>query len=231
MKRTRIPIYEVQRLAAAGQSVSEIAGKLGHTKGGISRILKRLRVATSKDVCLRAAPQVVEKGLDVMTQLSRINEHARWLVEHLMSWAKGEVGALQVLENQVKTVRVGAEKIEVKEVKLKDPRELALKAMAEVRQQLEFQAGILKSLYGLQEAMRFREIVLQEIGTASVELRDKILKRLAEQNVIVSSLSLPGALPGAVDLEARLRHAEALRRRSPELQQMIDEVIDDGQEE
>ena len=71
--------------------------------------------------------------------------------ESFRKWTKGDDEAIQILESQVtnKKVRVG-DKVEfVKEYKFRDPRELALKAMLEIRGQLNLQLEIFKTLYDL----------------------------------------------------------------------------------
>ena len=52
-----------------------------------------------------------------------------------MAWQAGDQKAIRVLENQVKTVKFGKgdKAVDITEVKMKDPRELALKCMSEIR--------------------------------------------------------------------------------------------------
>ena len=59
-----------------------------------------------------------------------------------------------------KTVRVGKDEEEVVEYKLKDPRELALKAMAEIRGQLKLQLEIFQALYDMKAVQEFQQEVL-----------------------------------------------------------------------
>jgi len=53
----KIAFIQLDHLVRSGKSVSEIARQLNVTKGAVSKALKRLNVAVTKDVALRAAPK------------------------------------------------------------------------------------------------------------------------------------------------------------------------------
>ena len=74
MGKQKISILEIERLVRDGNGVSQIARKLGVTKGCISKRLKDLRVAITKDVTLRSAPQIVDRQIGAMDQLNRVNK-------------------------------------------------------------------------------------------------------------------------------------------------------------
>jgi hypothetical protein len=80
----------------------------------------------------------------------------------------------------------------VTEYKFKDPRELALKAMAEIRGQLGLQLEIFKALYDMAAVAEFQKEVLEAIGNASPELRDQIIHNLQKTRAIRSTLDFPG---------------------------------------
>lgn len=190
MAQRKISFIELEQLVREGNGVSEIARKLGVTKGAVSKALKRLNVALTKDVAFRSAPEIVDKNLNAVEQLQKINKYANELLDLLIRWNRGDDEALQVLESQIadKKVRVG-KKIEfVREFKFKDPRELALKAMAEIRGQLNLQLEIFKTLYDFQAIAEFQREVLEAIGNASSEIRDKIVHNLQEARAIRSTL-------------------------------------------
>ena len=120
-----------------------------------------------KNVALETAHKVVEKNLNAVDQLQKINTYANELLDLLMRWNRGDEEALQILESQVKKVRVRGSEEEVTEYKFKDPRELALKAMAEIRGQLNLQLDIFKTLYDVQAIADFQREVLDAIGEVS----------------------------------------------------------------
>jgi len=109
-----------------------------------------------------------------------------------MRWNRGDDEALQILESQVRKVRTGkgenAE--EITEYRFRDPRELAFKAMQEIRGQLKLQLEIFQTLYSMQSVQQFQAEVLEIIGNVSPEARDAIVRRLTEKNGLRSNLDL-----------------------------------------
>jgi predicted transcriptional regulator len=186
----KISILELERLVSEGNRVSEIANKLGASKGAISKRLKALNVAITKNVTLHHAGEIVEKKLDAIEQLQKINDYANELLDLLMRWNRGDEAALQILESQVasKKVRVGDKEEFVKEFKFKDPRELALRAMQEIRGQLSLQLEIYRALYDMAAAAEFQKEVLTAIGEVAPDVRDKIIHNLQKARVIRSTL-------------------------------------------
>lgn len=136
MKNKKNSHLELEELVRQGNGVSEIARKLGVTKGAISKRLKALNVAIAKDVTLYHAGEIVEKRINTIEQLQKINDYANELLDLLMPRNRGDKEALQILESQVRKVKGKWTEEEVSEYRFKDPRELALKAMAEIRGQL-----------------------------------------------------------------------------------------------
>jgi hypothetical protein len=143
-----------------------------------------------KNVALENAHKVVASHLDTIGQMQKINRDANELLDILMRWGRGEKEALQILEGQVRTVRVRGNEEEVKEYRFKDPRDLALRAMAEIRAQLALQWEMMKTLFDVQAVSDFQQEVLGVIAEVSVDLRDRIVERLKAK----------GALRGAVSI-------------------------------
>ena len=130
--------------------------------------------------------------INIVDQLQKINLAANELLDILMRWNRGDDEALQILESQVRKVRIGkgenAE--EITEYRFRDPRELAFKAMQEIRGQLKLQLEIFQALYATQAVQQFQAEVLEIIGNVSPEARDEIIRRLTEKNALRSSLDL-----------------------------------------
>ncbi|MBN1841682.1 MAG: hypothetical protein JW883_05295, partial [Deltaproteobacteria bacterium] len=108
----------------------------------------------------------------------------------LMRWNRGDDEALQILEGQVSTkkVRVGDQEEFVKEFKFKDPRELALKAMGEIRGQLKLQLEIFQALFDMRAVEEFQQEVLAAIGDASPDVRSAIIGKLNQRRAIRSTV-------------------------------------------
>jgi hypothetical protein len=189
----RISIMELEKVIQEGCGVREAARRLQVTPGAVSKKLKSLKIAVVKDSTLRHAGEIVEKRLDAIDQIKKINDYANELLDLLMRWNRGDDTALQVLESQMinKKVRVGKEIKFVDEYKMKDPRELALMAMREIRGQIQLQFEIFQGLYDIQAAAEFQKEVLDAIGRCSPELKQEIVENLKKGGALRSILDIP----------------------------------------
>ena len=93
-----------------------------------------------------------------------------------MRWNKGDTEALQILESQVRKVKVKGSEEEITEYRFKDPRELALRCMAEIRGQLNLQLDIFKTLYDVEAIAEFQKEVLSAIEEVSPDVRNTIIQ-------------------------------------------------------
>ena len=188
MGKPRVDIHKLSQMLRAGKTVKECAKFFEVTPGAISQHKKNLNIAVVKNVALENAHRVVDKNLNAVDQLQKINGHANELLDLCMKWINGDDEALQVLESQVRTVRVGKDKFPVSEYKFKDPREIALRAMAEIRGQLKIQLDIFQTLYDMRTVQDFQQEVLETIGNVSKEVRDEIIKKLREKRALRSAV-------------------------------------------
>ena len=184
---------QLLQLIRNGDTVSEAAGKLGVGLAAVSKRLKRLNVAISRNVTLRVAHKIVDREINALDQLQKINRDANELLDLLMRWNRGEEDALQVLESQARKIKVRGQKEEISEYRFKDPRELALKAMGEIRGQLKLQLEIFQALFDMQAVRQFQSEVLEVIASVSTEARNEIIRRLTERNALRSTLDLDRA--------------------------------------
>ena len=180
----------LQLLDKEGKSQSEAARELGVSRQAVNKRLQEIRGKTTKVVVAKKIEQVVDRKIDAMEQLQKINDYANELLDLLMRWNRGENEALQVLENQVKRVRIGDEELDIKEVKFKDPRQLALQAMGEIRNQLKLQLEILQALFSLQAAEEFQNILLDIIAEVDPNVRSEIIRRINAQRTVRSALRI-----------------------------------------
>lgn len=171
-------------------SQSAAAKELGCSRQAVSKRLQELRGRTTRAVVAKKVEQCVDQKLDAVAQLQKINEDANELLDLCMAWGRGDDAALQILESQRTTrkLRIGDEEIDATKFKFKDPRELALKAMGEIRGQLKLQLEIFQTLYDLKAAQEFQEEVLKAIGEASPDDRNKIIRRLNQRRAIRSAV-------------------------------------------
>jgi len=190
MPKPIIDRVKLDQMLRKGKSQKEIAQFFGVTEGAISRAKKELKINVVKAVALERAHEVADKNLNTIAQLQKINSYANELLDLLMRWNRGDNEALQILESQVKKVKVRGSEEEVTEYRFKDPRELALKAMAEIRGQLNLQLDIFKTLYDVQAVAEFQKEVLTAIGEVSADVRNRIIQRLKEGRALRQSVSI-----------------------------------------
>lgn len=190
MPAPKIDKIKLNRLLSSGKSQKEVAQLFGVTEGAISKAVKGLNIAVVKNVALENAHKVVEKHLNTLDQLQKINAYANDLLDLLMRWNKGDKEALQILESQVRKVRIRGSEEEITEYRFKDPRELALKAMAEIRGQLSLQLDIFKTLYDVEAVAQFQREVLTAIEEVAPDVRNRIIRGLKEGRALRGSLTV-----------------------------------------
>jgi DNA-binding Lrp family transcriptional regulator len=169
---------------------AEIAEFFSVSPQAISDRVKKLRGGVVKNVVMERAAEVIDKNLNTVEQLQKINNYANELLDLLIAWNRGDDKALQVLESQITTkkVRVGDQEEFVREFKFKDPRELALKAMSEIRGQLKLQLEIFQTLFDMKAVQEFQKEVLTAIGEASPEVKNAIIDKLNQRRIIRQSI-------------------------------------------
>ncbi len=192
MRKPKIDRIRLKKLLDQGKSGKEIARLLGVSEGAISKAKKELNISVVKNVALESAHRVVDKNLNAVDQLAKINGYANELLDVLMRWQRGDDEAIRILESQVRKVNRGTKKEPdwVEEYRFKDPRELALKAMAEIRGQLSLQLDIFKTLYDVEAIAEFQREVLEAIAEVSPDVRNRIVQRLKENGALRPSAAI-----------------------------------------
>ena len=112
------------------------------------------------------------------------------MLDLLIRWQNGDAEALRVLESQTKKVVHGSgdKAEEVVEIRMKDPRELALRCMAEIREQLELQNKIFETIYSLRHAEEFQQEILAAFGEVAPDVRQRIIKRLNQRRALRTAI-------------------------------------------
>ena len=190
MPKPKIDVVKLNQMLRSGKSVKQCAEYFNVTPPAISMAKKSLNVSVVKNVSLENAHKVVDKNLDAVQQLQKINQDANEILDLLMRWNRGDETALQILESQVRKVRIGKTEKFVEEFKFKDPRELALKAMAEIRGQLNLQLDIFKTLYDVEAVAEFQRIVLDAIGEVAPDVRNRIINNLKDKRALRGSVTI-----------------------------------------
>ncbi len=186
----KIDKLKLYQILSSGKSQKEAAQLFGVSKSAICKVAKNLNIGVVKNVALETAHKVVEKNINTLGQLQKINDYANDLLDLLMRWNKGDSEALQILESQARKVKVKGSEEEITEYRFKDPRELALRCMAEIRGQLNLQLDIFKTLYDVEAIAEFQKEVLSAIEEVSPNVRNTIIRRLKERKALRGSLTI-----------------------------------------
>ena len=191
MGESKIDYRELDQMLREKKPYSEIAKHFGVTKGRISQAKKEMRNQINKVTTLEKAADVVHEHLDTMSQLRKINGDANRMLNLLIRWQEGDPEALRILESQVKTVTFGknGETINIQEVKMKDPRELALKCMAEIRNQLKLQLDMYEAYLEFNDRKKFQEEVLRILDEFEPGVKKRAINRLKDRALLRGAVS------------------------------------------
>jgi len=133
-----------------------------------------LNVGITKNVTLHHAGEIVKKEINAAEQLLRINETANALLDRLMKVIEGDeeelAKVLPLLGGKGSAI------------------EAAIKIKGEIRQQLKLQLEIFQTLYDMQAVAEFQKEVLEAIGEADLETRDRIIRNLQKRSAICPTL-------------------------------------------
>jgi len=191
MRPSKINDHKLLRLIDKHKMTqTKAATELGVTRQAVSRRLQQIRGKTTKVIAAKKVEQAIDRKIDAMDQLNRINEYINEILDLVMAWRRGDDEALQALESQIKNkwVRVGNEEIKVPEFKLKDPREIALRACGEIRNQIKLQFEIFQALYSLKEVEKFQKTVLEVLAEVGPEMRNEVVHKLNAKRSVRSTL-------------------------------------------
>jgi hypothetical protein len=151
----------------------QIAKKLNITAPAVRYARKQIldKKAVCSLVSFEHGQNLVANHLDTVSQLKNINEQTTSILNLIMDAIKGDKNAIDILNQDDKFKR-------------KDPNEIALKAVAEIREQLELQNKLFETLYSIQQTQEFQEEVLSVLESFEPGIRTKILIALKEKRLL-----------------------------------------------
>ena len=181
---------ELLRLIDNGATQSEAARRLGVSRQAVNKRLQEIRGKTTKVIIAKKVQEVVNRKIETIEQLQKINGYANELLDRLMLVNRGDEAALEEMRSCLGKDETADGISNRKELQCKDPRDLALRAMAEIRGQLKLQVEIFQTLFSLQAAQEFQQVVLETIAEADPETRNEIIRRLNHMRSIRSAMRL-----------------------------------------
>lgn len=102
MSNAKINDTKLIRLIDKGESQSKIAELFGVSRQAINQRLKELRGRTTKCIVAKKVEQVVEKKLDAISQLKKINEQANQLLDNLEQSPELKLKVMAEIRGQLK---------------------------------------------------------------------------------------------------------------------------------
>jgi hypothetical protein len=181
-RKPKIDKRKLHNMLRQGRSQTECAKYFGVSPSAINQAKKNLTLGIAKNVTLETGAVIVKESLDSLSQLKKINDHTNRLVDLIAGWIDGDPDAIKTLQRHH---RLGGNALS-----FKDPKELLLKAIQEVRSQVKLSLDIYESLYNMRTIQAFQEEVLNVIAKQNPEVRDEIVKRLKQRNAVRSVMRI-----------------------------------------
>ena len=172
---TKIDERKLVQYLKEGRTQAWIARRFGCSRVSVNHKIARLKSTTVANVA-PVAGHVIAREIRTIDQLCKINRTANALLDSLETTVETvEIDPITGVEtrNTTKTI---------------DQPAIALKAMAEIRKQLEFQLGIFQSLADVKAIKEFQDTVLEVLGQEAPEIRDKVVKALVSKNAMRAAL-------------------------------------------
>jgi len=167
MAKKKINDDTLLQLIRDGNSPAEAARRLGVGRAAVSKRLKALKIEVTRDVTLRSAAKLVDRGMDAMAQLQKINDSINAELDWIEEGASGLTGA-------------DREKFQAQR----------LKHVAEIRKQVSIMLDVYRVYSSYGEAKAFRQAVLEAIGECAPEVITSIRQKLREIHAIRSDLDI-----------------------------------------
>jgi hypothetical protein len=100
--KPRVDICKLDRMLRAGKPVKQCAKYFNVTPGAISQHKKNLNIAVVKNVALENAHRAVEKSLNTIEQLQKINKQANRLLDDLEQKPEMKLKIMGEIRGQLK---------------------------------------------------------------------------------------------------------------------------------
>ena len=198
MPAPKIDLIELQQMLDEGKmSQKEMAEYFGVDKSAITYAKRKLKRGVAANRTRSQLRGLINKKMGAVEQIQVINNNAHTLLNLYMGWIAGDKQSLAQLKAQIirsklnsttqlnqEEAKQEAEEEAARFLKTKDPHELAIKIMAEIRGQIVLQLDITKTLYDMKATEEFQEEVLSAIGEVASDVRTKIVERIQQRRTI-----------------------------------------------
>ena len=176
----------LQRWTDQGKSQTWIALQFGVSPQAISKHVKHMGLAKAKYLVEDGLRPAIKHKINAIEQLTNVNRAANKLLDLLEKWSDGDEEAVRILESQTKMMNIGtrAEPQMMEIATVKDPRELMIRVMAEIRMQMQTALDIQKTMYHLEDVKAILDgivKIVQEHVKPDVQklITDEVMKQKA----------------------------------------------------
>ena len=175
MPHTKLDPDALHRYLDAGHTQADAARHFSVSESAISQRVRTLQIATSNVVALERAVAAVHQQLDATVRFRHVQ---------------------QVIDEELRCAVDRAKEPGADRAKLQDT---ILKFAAEVRQQLNLQLNISRTLIDLKVVREFQQSVIEVISEVDPSVVRQIVAKLKERRALRASGTLP-ALDGGFDV-------------------------------
>lgn len=166
---------QYKELLESGKSGNEIAAELGVTKGAVSQMKKRMM---NKGILPVEQPTIKHQHVDdikIRDQFKKIN---KLVLRHL-----------SLIEDQISERKQKGKVADKETLNLEAAYRVLIQLTTESRKQIEMYFNFAAKFQEREEILRFQEAVMEEIGAASKEVRESIIKRLKSRRSLQRSIT------------------------------------------
>ncbi len=151
------------------KDLKEIASEFGVSPQAVYKRAKQFKLNLSKDIAMNQAAKINQQQIDWSAQLLKINQTANDFLERLIEVVKAADEG-EIKEKLKKIEPLLGEKASILEA--------ATRVSGGIRQQLKLLLDGWKQVTDTEQLMELQRTVLNEIGSVSPEVRDRIVERL-----------------------------------------------------
>ena len=169
----------LKNLIREGKTVTQIAEYFGCTPSAISQAKSKLSIAVVDDATWRAH-EITNENIQFMQQLNKTNKILADSIDRLEAIIAGDEEATKSLRRLYREGNLFGKRGS-SSVAFRDPQELLLKLISELRMQARLYIDISAQMQDHEEAQIFQAAVLEVIGNESPEIRQRIVKKLIDR--------------------------------------------------
>lgn len=180
--------YQLGELLREGKSVKEISDLLKVSTTAVYKRVKALKANISRQVVVRQAGEVLQREIDLATQMKKILNESDFLMSKLSSYIRRLTGDDELARQEAKEHLAAAGDDLLAGRSLID---LMVKIQGEHRQQLTLLIAGMERIIEFQRVEAFMQEVLKVIGRVSPAERDRIIQGIRDLGAVFDGV--PGA--------------------------------------